>query len=128
MSERRSPSSRHHAPRRVLAITSALLSLNGCYVWQPAVLDSTHEFLNGQARLTRTSGVTTVVRGPRLVGDSIIGTATRTVTPVAVPRADVQRIDVRRLSRARTAGAAAVLMAAYLVAVFGFSDSSVNPR
>jgi hypothetical protein len=90
------------------------------------VLDSTHEFLNGQARLTRTSGVTTVVRGPRLVGDSIIGTATQTVTPVAVPRADVQRIEVRRLSRARTAGAGAVLMAAYLVAVWGFSDSSVD--
>jgi hypothetical protein len=107
-------------------LTSSLLSLNGCYVWRPAVLDSSHEFLNGQARLTRTNGVATMVRGPRLVGDSIVATATRTVTPVAVPRADVRRIDVRRLSRGRTAAVGAVLLAAYWLAAWGFSDSSVD--
>jgi hypothetical protein len=110
----------------MLPAIATLVSLNACYVWRPAVLDAGHEFLNGNARLTRTDGTAVVVRGPRLVGDSIVGTATRTVTPVAFARADVRRIEVRRLSRGRTAAVGAVLMAAYLVATWGFSDSSID--
>jgi hypothetical protein len=103
-----------------------VLSSNGCYVWRPAVLDASHEFLNGTARLTRNDGAAVVVRGPRLVGDSILATATRTVTPVTFARAEVRQIEVRRLSRGRTAAVGAVLLAAYWVASWGFSDAAVD--
>jgi hypothetical protein len=107
-------------------VVAILLSLSACYVWRPAVLDANHEFLNGTARLTRRDGVAVIVRGPRLVGDSIHASATRTVTPVAFALADVRQIEVHRLSRGRTAAAGALLMAAYLAASWGFSDSSAE--
>jgi hypothetical protein len=113
------------AARRSVLVT-AVAGLNACYVWQPAVLDPTHEFLNGDARLTRSDGAAVVVCGPRLVGDSIVATATRTVTPVVIPRADVRRIEVRRLSGGRTAAVGAILMAAHLAVTWGVRDSSVD--
>lgn len=116
----------NHAAVRAMLTAAMVLSLNACYVWQPAVLDSTHQFLNGTARLTSTDGGVVVLRGPRVVGDSIVGTATRTVTPVAVARSDVRRVEVRRLSRGRTAAAGAVVMAAYFAATWAFSDASVE--
>ena len=116
---------RRSLPRRVArGAAVALLALNACYVWRPATLDPSHDFLYGTARISRTSGAETVVRGPRLVGDSILATATRTVTPVAIARTDVQRIEVRRLSRGRTAIAGIGIMAAYFALAWGFSDSA----
>ena len=111
----------------MLAAASMLVTLNACYVWRPAVLDPTNSFLNGTARLTRSNGAQVLVRGPRIVGDSIVATSTRTVTPVSVARSEVQKIEVRQLSRGRTAAAGAVLMAVYLVATWGFSDTTVDP-
>lgn len=111
----------------LLAAVSLLLTVNACYVWRPAALDPTPGFLNGTTRLTRTNGAQVIVRGPRVVGDSIVATSTRTVTPVSVARSEVQKIEVRQLSRGRTAAVGAVLMAVYLLATWGFSDTTVDP-
>ena len=126
MRERPLAGARRRPSRTMLAVASTILTLNACYVWRPATLDSTHGFLNGTVRLTRTNGAQLPVRGPRVVGDSIVATSTRTVTPVSVARSEVQKIEVRQLSRGRTAAVGAVLMAVYLVATWGFSDTTVD--
>jgi hypothetical protein len=97
------------------ACVALLLAANACHVWRPAALDETHDFINGRARIERADGASTIVRGPRIEGDSVVATHVKTATRVTLPRTDVRRIEVERISRGRTALAGAGLVGLYLV-------------
>jgi hypothetical protein len=92
-------------------------------VWRPAELDPTQEFLNGRVRITRTDGSTILIRGPRLVGDSVVGTWATTAARMAIARSDVKGMDVERISRGRTALVGAGLAVLYIALMIVLSDS-----
>lgn len=98
--------------RHICGVAALLLS-GACHVWKPTELGPTREFLNGRARIERTDGTIMVMRGPRLVGDSVVGTHERTPAHVALARADVRRIEVEQIDRGRTAAAGAGLVLLY---------------
>jgi len=90
-----------------------LLVANACHVWKPAELGPTHGFINGRTRIERTDGSSVIVRGPRLDGDSVVGTHATTQARVTLPYADVRRVEVQRISRGRTALVGAGLLVLY---------------
>ena len=108
---------------RHIGTAIALLFASACHVWRPAELGPTREFVNGRTRIERTDGTTQIVRGPRLVGDSVVGTHERTSARVALASADVRRLEVEQISRGRTALVGAGLVVLYWVFVATLSDS-----
>jgi hypothetical protein len=106
---------------RHLGIAVALLFAAACHVWKPAELGPTREFLNGRTRIERSDGTTMIMRGPRLVGDSVVGTHERTSARVALASADVRRIEVEQIDRGRTAAAGAGLLLLYWAYVAAFA-------
>jgi len=111
------PRLRHSSAAVFLMLASA------CHVWKPVELGPTREFVNGRTRIERTDGTTTIIRGPRLVGDSVVGTHERTSAHVALASADVRRMEVKQISRGRTAVVGAGLLLLYWAFVATFSES-----
>jgi hypothetical protein len=102
---------------RYTSIAVALVFASACHVWKPIELGPSKEFVNGRARIERTDGTTQIVRGPRLVGDSVVGTHERTSARVALASADVRRMQVEQIDRGRTAVVGAGLLLLYWVYV-----------
>ena len=109
--------------RRVSA-TALLMVASACHAWKPVELGPTREFVNGRTRIERTDGTIMIMRGPRLVGDSVVGTHERTSARVALATADVRRLEVEEVSRGRTALVGVGLLILYWVFVEKFSDSA----
>ncbi|HUQ83031.1 MAG TPA: hypothetical protein VM076_17900 [Gemmatimonadaceae bacterium] len=108
---------------RTLGFAAVMLT-TACHVWQPATLDPAHEYLNGRARLYRTDGISVILDGPRVEGDSIVGRWPGGSARVALARSDVQRVEVSRISRGRTAVVGLGLFAMYLAAQIALADAS----
>jgi len=111
------PSDRTGGQRRRPAVSAIwfvlVLMVSGCHKWVPAELGPSREFLNGKTRIHRTDGSTTIVMGPRIEGDSILGRAETSSGSVAVARTDVQRIELQAVDRTRTAIIGSVLLVLY---------------
>jgi hypothetical protein len=104
-------------------VAAFLLLANACHVWGPAELGTQHQFLNGRTRVYRADGSSVIMVGPRIEGDSVIGTWAGTSARMALPRADVQRVEVYRVDRGRTALAGIAIVGVYFAAARLFSDS-----
>jgi hypothetical protein len=105
----------------------AVLSASACHVWKPAELGPTREFLNGRTRIERADGTTMIMRGPRLVGDSVVGTHEKTSARVSLASADVRRIEVEQIDRGRTAMVGAGLLLLYWAYAAAVVDSETYP-
>jgi len=108
---------------------AALVFVSACHVWKPIELGPTREFVNGRTRIERTDGTTMIMRGPRIVGDRVVGTHERTSARVALASADVRRMEVEQIDRGRTAvvGAGLLLLYwAFVATVSDFADPQVS--
>ena len=97
--------------------------MSACHVWRPAELGPSQAFLNGRVRITRTDGSTVFMRGPRLVGDSVVGTWATTTARMAIARSEVKGMEVEHISRGRTALVGAGLAVLYIALMVALSDS-----
>jgi hypothetical protein len=109
---------------RYIGAAAFLVLASGCHVWKPVELGPTREFVNGRTRIERSDGTTQIVRGPRLVGDSVVATHERTSARVALASADVRRMEVEQIDRGRTAVVGAGLLLLYWAYVAAVSNSS----
>jgi hypothetical protein len=100
-----------------------VLTVGACHTWVPTQLGPSQQFLNGRTRVYDQDGHATIVMGPRVEGDSVIGRAEGSSARVALARQDVERIEVQRVNRGRTAIVGIGLLALYYIAAFSFSDS-----
>ena len=96
-------------------------------MWKPAELGPTREFLNGRTRIERTDGTTMIMRGPRLVGDSLVGTHEHTSARVALASAEVRRMEVQQIDRGRTAVVGVGLVLLYWVFVTTVAAEAIPP-
>ena len=111
-------------PFRHAGAAVVLMFVSGCHVWKPIELGPTREFVNGRMRIERTDGTSMIVRGPRVVGDSVVGTHERTSARVALASADVRRMEVEQIDRGRTAVVGAGLLLLYWAYVAVVSNST----
>jgi len=84
-----------------------VLTVGACHTWVPTQLGPSQQFLNGRTRVYDQDGHATIVMGPRVEGDSVIG------------RAEARRRESR--SRARTSSASR-----FSVSIAGVPRSSVS--
>lgn len=112
-----------HSSGVALLVLAVNLAVSACHTWVPTELGPSHPFVNGRTRVHQRDGNGTIVMGPRVEGDSVVGRAGGSSARVAIARQDVERVEVQRISRGRTAIAGLGLLALYYVAVFSFSDS-----
>ena len=99
---------------RARALAFVLL-LNACYTWRPVELTPTRSFGDKEhVRIVRSDGSRITLVSPRIIDDSLVSQRPGTVTPIAIPTANIQRAEARRLSKGRTA----LLVVGVGVAVF----------
>jgi hypothetical protein len=108
---------------RSSGVALLVLTVSACHTWVPTQLGSSQQFVNGRTRVHHQDGHATILMGPRVEGDSVIGRADGSSARVALARQDVERIEVQRVSRGRTAIVGVGLLALYYIAAFSFSDS-----
>jgi len=121
--------------RPALAAILFALSTAACHSWRPQATPTPQsiEQMNGRStvRILRRDRSLLVLAGPRVAGDSIVGTAGTPPQRAAVAMADVERIETRKVSAGKTAGLVAgiygvaalvVVLAAVAGAFGGFVD------
>lgn len=100
-----SPFSCSIALRRTVALFLIPLVAAGCYSWRPAeveprtLIESEHPT---EVRVTTQGATPYVLRGPRIIADTLLGR--RGKDSVAVAWRDVTRIDVRQPQPLKTVG------------------------
>jgi len=96
--------------RRTVALVLIPLVATGCHSWRTAavapraVIESEHPYV---VRVTTQDSARQVLRGPRIVADTLRGA--RGNDSVAVALRDVTRMDVERFSAGKTAALVVVL-------------------
>jgi hypothetical protein len=113
----------HRSAVRFTAAALLVFSVGACHTWVPTQLGPSQQFVNGRTRVHHQDGRATIMMGPRVEGDSVIGRVDGSSARVALARQDVERIEVQRVSRGRTAIVGIGLLALYYVAAFSFSNS-----
>ncbi len=113
----------HRSAARCTWAALLVLAVSACHSWVPTQLGPSQPFVNGRTRVHHQDGHATIMMGPRVEGDSVIGRADGSSARIALARQDVERIEVQRVNRGRTAIVGIGLLALYYIAAFSFSDS-----
>lgn len=118
--------------RRALALLTLVLYLTGCHSWASQAVSPVRLVAEEEPeviRLTTTAGNRIVVKGPKVVGDSLTGMSEDTA--IAVPLTDIERIELLKFDTLETVlvvvGPIAVLFAFLAVGcAIGDCDVSIN--
>ena len=110
--------SRRPSRSRRMGRLALLVWLSACHAWRPQTLGPTTDFAeNSRLRVDRTDGTSTIVLGPRIVGDSVIGVWAGSSDRIAVAISDVRHAEEFRTSPKRTALAAVGVVGGVVIVV-----------
>ena len=94
---------RRSRPRQVGRL-ALVLWLTACHTWRAEPLSPKSDFGSGtRIRVWRTDGNSVLLIGPRIAGDSVVGTWAGSATRVAIALRDVRSTESFRISPQRTA-------------------------
>ena len=96
--------------RRWIAMSAIALSTSACMTWETQQV-SPDQVISGkpaQLRITGSGGSRTIMAGPTIVGDSLVGASAESLATPAARRlatalSDVQMLEVQRVNAGRTA-------------------------